>query len=145
MKPVGTLAAKKSRSKAFRLSPLQPRTIARGDSSSNDAPDIAPLQLSTDSLRVRNRDSLDAVEYPFFPEIGAYGDRRDAPGQVRIRTPDSIPLLACRVLTVDRAQLDARPMCIYRPSGCRFLWNGRARGRFRLGCRLRRRKWRNCG
>src|SRR5689334_10387766 len=110
MKPVGALAAKRSRSKALRLSPLQPRTIARGASSSNDTPDVAPLQLPTDPLGVRNRGSLDAVEYPFVPEIGADGDRRDAPQQVRICPPDTIPFLACRVLTVDRAELDAGSM-----------------------------------
>src|ERR1700738_2758415 len=106
MKPTGSAARKKSRSKAFRLSPEQPRMTARGASLRNDAPDIAPLQLAADSVGVGNGDRLDAVEHPLVTEIGTDGRCRNTREQIRIRPLDAIPFLACHVLAAHRAELD---------------------------------------
>ena len=110
MKPVGAAAEKKSRSKAFRLSPLQPRTIARGASSSNDAPDVAPLQLATDPVRIRDRGGLDTVVHTLIPEVGPDGCGRNTCEQICIRVLDTIPLLSCYLWAAYRAKLDAGAM-----------------------------------
>src|ERR1700730_5994961 len=106
MKPTGSAARKKSRSKALRLSPEQPKMTARGASLRNDAPDIAPLQLTADPVGVGDGGRLDAVEYPLVTEIGTDRDRRKATEQIRIRPLDAIPFLACHVLAAHRAELD---------------------------------------
>src|ERR1700730_8545463 len=108
MKPTGSAARKKSRSKALRLSPEQPRMTARGASSRNDAPDIAPFQLAAEPVRIRicDRGCLDAVEHPLVTEIGADGRRRNTCEQIRIGPLDAIPFPAGDVLAVHRAELD---------------------------------------
>src|SRR5260370_42470231 len=106
MKQTGSAAGKKSRSKAFRLSPEQPRMTARGTSSRNDAPNIAPLQLTAEPVGVGNGGRLDTVEHPLVTEIGTDWSRRKAAEQIRIRPLDAVPFLACDVLAAYRAELD---------------------------------------
>src|SRR5689334_5677118 len=130
MKPTGAAAGKKSRSKAFRRSPEQPKTTARGASSGNDAPDIAPLQFIADPLCIRDRAGLDPIEYALIAEIGADRRSRNACEQICVCPLDAIPLLACDVFAAYRAELDTRPMRVCRRllSGCRFRRPCRCRG-----------------
>jgi hypothetical protein len=104
--PGQTAAAKKSRSTALRLSPAQPRTTARGSSSGNDAPDIAPLQLAADLVRIGDRAGLKAVEHPPVTEVGAGRGGREAAEQVGIFPFETVPFLARRILAAHRAELD---------------------------------------
>src|SRR6202047_3990587 len=106
MKPTGSAARKKSRSKPSRLSPEQPKMTARGASLRNDAPDIAPLQLTADPVGVGDGGRLDAVEYPLVTKIGTGRDRRRAADQIRLGPLDAAPSLACDVLAAHGAELD---------------------------------------
>src|SRR5215469_9730239 len=138
MKPAGAAAEKKSRSKAFRLSPEQPRTTACGISTDNDAPDIAPLQLAADVVRIRKRARLNTVEHALFAEIGPRGRGRDTRQQVCIRPLDTLPFLARRFLTADRAERKPRSTQVCRLSSRDWRPCSRRRCREKLLNRFRR-------
>src|SRR5882724_5661168 len=104
MNPSGSAARKKLRSKALRLSPEHPRTTARGNSSGNDAPDVAPLQFPADPAGIRHRPCLDAVEHPLFTEIGADRGGRHAAEQIRIGPLDAVPFVLRRLLAAHRTE-----------------------------------------
>src|SRR5271169_382093 len=142
MKPTGSAAAKKSRSEEVRRSPEQPKTTASGALSGNDTPDVALLQLAADPVGIRDGGSLQTVKHPLFAEIGTNECRRDAPEQVWVRAPDTVPFLARGLLAAHGSELDPSPARLL--SRCRFC-SGRSRpslgGRFARGL-LRLGLWR---
>src|SRR5689334_19031588 len=113
MKPTGSTAAKKSRSEAVRRSPEQPRITANGALSGNYAPDVAPLQLTADAIRIGERGRLETVIHPLFAEIGTDGCRRETPEQVCIGALEAVPFLTRVALAAHRCEL--------KPSAARLL------------------------
>src|SRR5438105_4939060 len=139
MKPTGSAAAKKSRSEAVNRSPEQPKTSASGALPGNYTPDIAPLQLAADPLCVGDGSSSEAVKHPLFGDIGTDGCRRDAPEQVWIRTPQTVPFLTRGVLATHRGEL--YPSADRRLSPCRFGSSGLGLGGRFAGGLLRLGLW----
>src|SRR6516225_2910905 len=136
MNPSGSAAAKKRASAAPSRSPAQPKTTASGApaaaaarSADNDAPDLSRLQGAADPIagEIVDGTGLDAVVDALVAEIGTHRARRKRTEQVRIASPDAVPLDTSGTGAAHRAELqpDIAGLCRRPVRGCRRHRRGR--------------------